>query len=67
MKIAVLSDTHVKLNNINILMEFLKKLPKVDMIIHSGDLICYEAFEIQFILILAYFFIKERKNTSPMY
>ncbi|WP_163192683.1 metallophosphoesterase [Clostridium thermarum] len=67
MKIAVLSDTHVKLNNINILMEFLKKLPKVDMIIHSGDLIYYEAFEIQFILILAYFFIKERKNTSPMY
>jgi putative phosphoesterase len=46
MKIAVLSDTHIKNNNINILKEFLKNLPKVDMIVHSGDLICYEAYEL---------------------
>lgn len=46
MKIAVLSDTHIKETNLNLLKEFLKTLPKVNMIIHAGDLSCYESLEL---------------------
>lgn len=46
MKIVVLSDTHIKDNNLKLLKSFLDSLPKVDMIIHGGDLVCYEAYEV---------------------
>lgn len=46
MKIAVLSDTHIKTSNISTLQNFLIKLPKVDMILHCGDLISYQCYSL---------------------
>lgn len=46
MKIAVISDTHIK-NNINQLIEFVDNYIKnVDMIIHCGDFIYSEALDV---------------------
>ncbi|MDP4090385.1 MAG: YfcE family phosphodiesterase [Bacillota bacterium] len=46
MLIYVISDTHIKKNNLEKLEHFLSELPTSDLLIHCGDISCYEAYEL---------------------
>lgn len=45
MKIAIISDTHINGKSIIKLTQFLNSLEYHDLIIHCGDIGCYEAYE----------------------